>query len=179
MSLSREPEQLLLDFPLVLAGESAKDFDPRAFAGELVVARAMSRSGAPTEDEPNPSQAALDQGHAGSQLELGTPIVDEDHPRRRPEAIAKQKADQANRRKRMARRVRETRFTDVGSDQPTVPEEDPDTARVQLGDISDETRSLFRRALGVAEAKSIASEDAKTGAARMKKRDDNPKFPHK
>jgi len=112
----------------------------------------------PYVEEDRTSEAARDQGWGVT--ERGVPIEDPDHPRRKPEAIAAQREAQAKRRRR--RGVRETRFTDIGSDtQDSDPAYNPDlktekpeprtaATEVALGALSDQLarRKLERDAAG-------------------------------
>lgn len=66
--------------------------------------------------EDRTSEAARDQGHGP--VERHAPVEDEDHPRRKPEAIAAAKAASERRRRRYGHR--ESQFSDVASDLPYV-----------------------------------------------------------
>jgi len=95
----------------------------------------------PVEYPDRTSEAARDQGWGPT--ERGTPIEDEDHPRRKPEAIASEKAER-ERRKHNSRQ-RETRFTDIGSDT-----HDSDPAYLPtVTDSSSETNVSRKPELGI------------------------------
>lgn len=157
-------------------GDQAPDWD-KIRAEAASGGRAASRN--ITEYETAVSDAAWDDQRHGPQ-ELGTPIEDKDHPRRRPEAIAAQEAANQKRRQR-AQRVRETRFTDIGSD---TPQETPEQGgeRISLSQLSPDIAVLFNRILGATAARGILAKsgnDVTLSSALLQKQQDQPKFPHK
>lgn len=98
----------------------------------------IAASARPVVYEDRTSEAARDQGHGP--VERRAPIEDEDHPRRKPEAIAAAKAANERRRRRFGNR--ESRFSDVGSDlantPPRVDESDSNNLTKGLGQIAAE-----------------------------------------
>lgn len=73
----------------------------------------IARAARPVEYDETVSEAAADQGWGTT--EPGTPIEDENRPRRRPEAIAAVEAANEKKIHKLNRR-RESRFTDIDSD---------------------------------------------------------------
>lgn len=121
-----------------------------------------------TEYDDRTSDAARDQGH-GPQ-EWGVPLEDEDHPRRKPEAIAAAKAAKAKRRRRVGHR--ENRFFDIGKDIPPQIKaaeefEAEDGSTGPVVEMSLETRELVQKVF-TDSSKRVAIRDAKGDEDRAK-----------